>query len=34
MIQQFSTMIRKPSQLNGVEKQRQLEAAGMSPAHQ
>ena len=34
MIQQFSTMIRKPSQLDPAEKQRQLEAGGMSPPHQ
>jgi len=34
MLQHVSTMIPKPPQLNAAEKQRQLEAAGMSPAAQ
>jgi hypothetical protein len=34
MLQQLSTMIPKPPQLNAAEKQRQLEAAGVSPAHE
>jgi hypothetical protein len=34
MIQQLSNMIPKPPQLNAAEKQRQLEAAGVSPAAQ
>ena len=34
MLQQLSSMIPKPPQLNAAEKQRQLEAAGMSPAAQ
>jgi chromosome segregation ATPase len=34
MLQQLSTMIPKPPQLNAAEKQRQLEAAGVSPAAQ
>ena len=32
MLQHPSTMIPKPPQLNAAEKQRQLEAAGVSPA--
>ena len=32
MLRQLSTMIPKPPQLNAAEKQRQLEAAGVSPA--
>ena len=34
VIQQLSTMIPKPPPLSAAEKQRQLEAAGVSPAHQ
>ena len=33
MIQEFSAMIPKSPQLNAAEKQRQLEAAGVSPSH-